>query len=418
MNDIEKIVFLKSAKDGRKQMEACVFYSNHTLKYMSFEEAIKQLMKSGIKDIYDLSSYDQVEILKKDQFEQKYKDEICTRKQIVSYNEFVKLQRKLERDQKRRKKSVGSKKKSSLKELFLNKLSFVKRPIKKAVLIGSVAITGFIGFKTYQNQNSQQVLNVGKTTVKNLEISTSNIQNNDYVLTKENKQREEKPQIITINKGIEKEHLETEFQAQKKRIKYIKYYSKVYNLNKKKVINIIKNTTNILSEESLNKKIKDSKIEFKILNKVKYIYENSSSYQKSYGNLLKNNYEKKRTYREMARHYAKLYGVDANKALAIEFHESGYLKANIASVKHNPGAKRRSDGEYYTYSNMEQGIIEHMITLSHYKGQSIQEMASRYSGSKTGASSWAKDVQSQYDRLENDANYYTLADEQNVYQKK
>ena len=115
---------------------------------------------------------------------------------------------------------------------------------------------------------------------------------------------------------------------------------------------IIKKKTKLLSYKSLNKEnVNHKKLEFTILNTVKGINESIYAYQKQYGNIRKYNYKKKKTYREMVRHYAKLYGIDANKALAIEFLESGYYEQPIAKHYCSVCHQGIYDGEDYIQNN-------------------------------------------------------------------
>lgn len=310
------------------------------------------------------------------------------------------------------------KKDKNTKSSILDKISFLPKPIKKAFLIGTIAIATITSLGGTQRKDTKSLnVNSETTVVKDLEVNPDIMAKNSEYLLKKEESKVNQPIRITINKGIEKEHTEEEYQEKKKRVKYINYYARVYNLNEKKVKKIVKKNTKLLSYKSLNTKIDNKKLEFKILNTVKDINESIYAYQKSYGKMRESNYKKTKTYRQMVRHYAKLYRIDANKALAIELLESGRYRRPIATVKHNPGAKRRKDGEYYSYPNMEQGIIEHMITLCNYRGQSISEMAARYCSVK-GAAGWTSEVQPFYNNLQKNPNaYYPLVDER-VSQKK
>ncbi len=317
---------------------------------------------------------------------------------------------KMKKSKEKIRKKVKNKKTS-----ILNKILILPKTIKKAFLIGTIAIATM----TSSERLEEEVTKLSNATsasshIKDLEVNTEQVEQvmkiNNHSLVKENP-KVEQPLKITINKGFEEEHTEEEYQEEKKRTKMINYYARVYNLNAKKVRKIVNKQTKLLSYKSLNTKIDNKKLEFKILNTVKGINDSLYTYQTKYGSLRKDNYKKKKTYRQMVRHYAKLYGIDANKALAIELLESGRYKQPIATVKHNPGSKRRGDGEYYSYPNMEQGIIEHMITLCNYRGQSIAEMAARYC-SKEGAAGWTSEVQPFYNNLQKDPNaYYPLVDE-------
>ncbi len=304
------------------------------------------------------------------------------------------------------------KKVKNKKNPILNKILILSKTIKKAFLIGTIAIASMTSSERVEEEaTTLSTATSASSHIKDLEVNTEQVMKIDnYSLVKENP-KVEQPLKITINKGFEEEHTEEEYQEEKKRTKMINYYARVYNLNVKKVRKIVAKKTKLLSYKSLNTKIDKQKLEFKILNTVKGINDSLYTYQKKYGSLRKYNYKKKKTYRQMVRHYAKLYKIDANKALAIELLESGRYKQPIATVKHNPGSKRRLDGEYYSYPNMEQGIIEHMITLCHYRGQSIAEMAARYC-SKEGAAGWTSEVQPFYNNLQKDPNaYYPLVDE-------
>lgn len=320
---------------------------------------------------------------------------------------------------KKKKQEKKQKKIKVEKKSILEKVTFLKKPIVRALLLGAVILTGVSSSKKDSAKDLVRSSVSSSFSVKNLGVNHSNISSKDeYVVIKDDDPLPHAKRVITINKGIEKEHTESEYQEKKKRVKWINYYSRVYNLNEKKVKKIIKKKTKLLSYKSLNKEnVNHKKLEFTILNTVKGINESIYAYQKQYGNIRKYNYKKKKTYREMVRHYAKLYGIDANKALAIEFLESGYYEQPIASVKHNPGSKRKRDGSYYSYPNMEQGIIEHMITLCHYKGQSIERMAARYC-SKEGAAGWSGQVRPIYNDLQRNPNYHTLLDEKGVQKKK
>lgn len=312
---------------------------------------------------------------------------------------------------KEKRRNISNKNKNK-KSPILSKILILPKPIKRALLIGTIAIASLTSSGKTSEENMKRLnTNVKVSLVKNLEVNTDKIVPNSNYSLKEKKIEVEKPRKITINKGFEKEHTEAEYKEEKKRKKLINYYARVYNLNKKKVRKIVNKQTKLLSYKSLNTKLNHKKLEFQILNTVKGINDSLYAYQKKYGSLRKDNYKKKKTYRQMVRHYAKLYGIDANKALAIELLESGRYKQPIATVKHNPGSKRRRDGEYYSYPNMEQGIIEHMITLCNYRGQSIAEMAARYC-SKEGAAGWTSEVQPFYNNLQKDPNaYYPLVDE-------
>lgn len=313
----------------------------------------------------------------------------------------------------------GSKPKKYQKEKkksILDKVTFIRKPIVRAILLGAVILTGASSSK---KESVKDIITNSASFFysENLEFDLSNISSTDEHTVIEPEPLPHAKRVITINKGIEKEHTEAEYQEKKKRVKWINYYARVYNLNEKKVKKIIKKRTKFLSYKSLNKKVDHKSLEFKILNTIKGINESIYTYQKKYGNIRRYNYKKTKTYREMVRHYAKLYGIDANKALAIEFLESGYYEQPIAAEKHNPGAKKKKNGPYYTYPNMEQGIIEHMITLCNYKGQSIEGMAARYC-SVEGAAGWAGQIRPIYNNLQKNPDYYTLLDERGKQKSK
>lgn len=214
---------------------------------------------------------------------------------------------------------------------------------------------------------------------------------------KENNEVEDNEEKILVEKINAKDI--TEVVEKEKRTKLVNYYSNVYNLDEEKVLKIIKKETNLFKNKSLKKK-SNKKLELEILKKVKSL---TGRVKKEY------DYEKTKTYREMVYHYAELYGIDKEKALAIELHETAKYTSPLFLNQNNPGGMKNINGDYYSFENKEQGIITHVEKLlKNYNGQSLDEMAKRYAeGSKT----WAGKVRYFLNTLEQNPKAFTLRDE-------
>lgn len=214
-----------------------------------------------------------------------------------------------------------------------------------------------------------------------------------------------------------KEQIKKEYELKKKKeqkidvaLQYIDKYCNVYNLDTYKVEYTIGENTNLFSDNILNKDEKE--LEREILDLIRDIKLNPDNYSISIEDIADERYSKTKTIKEIVEHYSDLYNVDSNLILAIECFESGYYKCDIASKKNNPGSLRGS-GDFYSYENIEQGIIAHIVILKrNYIDEGLDtpdKMQHKYC---PDGSAWAKNVNYIYNQLIEDKNSIILYDEQ------
>lgn len=182
----------------------------------------------------------------------------------------------------------------------------------------------------------------------------------------------------------------------------LKMYCNVYNLNFEKVQKLAKkNTGNYYSFTLLNKNnfektdVRYDNLELGILEFTRNLNRYNSEYKD-------NVYVKEKTINEMVDYYSELYGIDNNLVKAIEYFESGFYECPIATVRNNPGSLR-SNGDFFIYENIEQGIIEHIRCLKkNYIDQGLTTPETIQPKYCPGSTTWPSRVNYFYYKLKSD----------------
>ena len=142
----------------------------------------------------------------------------------------------------------------------------------------------------------------------------------------------------------------------------INKYSNVFNLDEQKLTSIIKDNSDLFdSNKIINEDEKELEKELLLL--TMDIDKNTRNYTDED---IKNNdeYVKDKNIKEIVKYYCDLFDSDFEKTFAIECWESGYYEQPIATSYNNPGALNSSKGSQ-RFSNIEEGIINHVILLKY-----------------------------------------------------